>query len=86
MGAKPRLSEDWLAVYTGLFIFILSLATFFGADVLGWVVTTSVWMDVGKALAPASKAYAGLHPLVSLGLRGVSAGGAGVGARTLGAT
>lgn len=66
MGAKPRISEDWLAVYTGLFIFSLSLAIFFGADLLGWAVTTRVWTGIGQALAPASKTYAGLHPLVSL--------------------
>jgi len=28
--------------------------------VLGWVVTTSVWTDASKALAPVSKAYAGI--------------------------
>src|SRR5574340_1571466 len=63
---KPRVSEDWLAVYTGLFIFVLSLAMLFGKDILGWAITTNVWMDIGKALAPAWKAYATLPPLVSL--------------------
>jgi polyferredoxin len=57
---RSRLTEDWLAVITGLFIFVLALTTYFGADVLGWVVTTSVWTNVTKALAPVSKAYAGL--------------------------
>ena len=66
MPPKARLTEDWLAVFTGLFIFLLSLAVFGGADLLGWVVTTSVWTDLAKALAPASKAYARLHPIVSL--------------------
>lgn len=86
MEAKRRLSEDWLAVYTGLFIFVLSLAIFFGADVLGWVITTSVWMNVTKALGPASKAYAGLHPLLSLGATWLFLLVVlGVGARALGA-
>ena len=46
-----KISEDWLAVYTGLFIFVLSLAMLFGKDILGWAITTNVWMDVAKALA-----------------------------------
>ena len=55
---KPKLNEDWLAVWLGLFLFALSLATFFGVDALGWAVTTSVWTNPWKALAPASKSYA----------------------------
>ena len=66
MPNKPRITEDWLAVLTGLLLFLLSLGLFFGADVLGWAITTSVWTDVSKALAPASKAWAGVNPLVSL--------------------
>jgi hypothetical protein len=31
-----------------------------GVDVLGWVITTGIWTDPSKALAPISKAYAGL--------------------------
>jgi len=54
---KSKLSEDWLAVCLGLFLFALSLATFFGIDALGWAVNTSVWTTPAKALAPASKTY-----------------------------
>src|SRR5206468_2737209 len=53
-------TEDWLAVVIGLLIFVLSLGVLGGADILGWVVTTSIWTDVSKALAPATKTYAGL--------------------------
>ena len=53
-------TEDWLAVVIGLLIFVLSLGVLGGADILGWVVTTSVWTDISKALAPAAKSYAGL--------------------------
>ncbi len=60
---KPKLNEDWLAVWIGLFLFALSLATFFGGDALGWAVTTSVWTRPWKALAPASKTYALSGPL-----------------------
>ena len=47
-------SEDWLSVWIGLFIFVLSLGVCIGADVLGWAITTAVWTDLGKALAPVS--------------------------------
>ena len=52
----PRISEDWLSLIVGLLIFALALAGIANVDLLGWGVTTSVWTDVGKALAPVSKA------------------------------
>ncbi|HEX8815721.1 MAG TPA: putative sulfate exporter family transporter [Terriglobales bacterium] len=63
---QPRISEDWLAVCIGTFIFAVSLGLLFGADLLGWSITTSVWIDSSKALAPASKPYAALPWIVSL--------------------
>lgn len=54
------LSEDWLSLWIGLVVFVLSLGVLAGADILGWVVTTGVWTDLSKALAPVSKAYSGL--------------------------
>jgi len=54
------ISEDWLAVWIGLFIFVVSLGAFVGMDILGWGVTTGVWTDISKALKPVSAAYAGL--------------------------
>jgi uncharacterized membrane protein YadS len=65
---KSRLNEDWLAVLLGLFFFGLSLGPLFGADLLGWAVTTSVWTSAGKALAPASKTYAGVSGAGALAL------------------
>jgi len=56
----PPISEDWLSVAIGLLVFALALAELGGADLLGWVVSTSVWTDPGLALAPVSKAYAEL--------------------------
>jgi len=61
-----RISEDWLAVCLGLFLFALSLASFLGVDALGWAVSTSVWTNPAKMLSPASKAYASLSPYLSL--------------------
>ena len=52
-------SEDWLAVWIGLFIFVVSLGAFIGTDVLNWGVTTAVWTDLSKALKPLSAAWLG---------------------------
>ena len=53
------ISEDWLAVWIGLFIFVLSLGAFIGADVFGWGITSVVWTDLSKALKPFSAAGMG---------------------------
>jgi len=60
------LSEDWLSVWIGLLIFVLSLGVLGGVDLLGWVVSTQVWTDLSKALGTTSKAYAGLGGVGSL--------------------
>jgi uncharacterized membrane protein YadS len=64
--AQTRVTEDWLAVWIGLFVFALSLALLFGVDLLGWAITTSVWTAPSKALAPASKHFANLPASLSL--------------------
>jgi uncharacterized membrane protein YadS len=56
----PRISEDWLSLLIGLAIFVLALGGLAGVDVLGWAVSTSVWIDPGQALGTVSKAYASL--------------------------
>jgi len=58
--ATPAVNEDWLSVFIGLVIFAMALARLADVDLLGWVVTTSVWTDLAKALAPASKGYAAI--------------------------
>src|SRR5215467_11462870 len=60
------LSEDWLSVWIGLLVFVLALGVLAGADLLGWVVTTAVWTDAGKALSPLSKTYSGLGGIGAL--------------------
>ncbi len=65
-GSSQGLSEDWLSLIIGLVIFVLALGLVGGVDILGWVITTGVWTDLGKALAPVSKAYAGLGGFGSL--------------------
>jgi uncharacterized membrane protein YadS len=56
----PRISEDWLALIIGLLIFVLALAALANLDLLGWVVTTSVWTSLGQALKTASNGYGSL--------------------------
>jgi uncharacterized membrane protein YadS len=63
---KGRISEDWLAVYIGLFIFALALLRFTGLDIFGWAVSTKVWTHASQILAPLSKGYAGLPGVLSL--------------------
>jgi hypothetical protein len=59
-------SEDWWSLAIGLVIFVLSLGTIGGLDLLGWGVTTSVWVDLSKAVSPVSKHYAAVGPIGSL--------------------
>ena len=63
---RPKLSEDWLAVWGGLSIFALSLGVLAGADLLGWGMKTQVWVHLTDALAPVSKTYGGLPGVLSL--------------------
>jgi uncharacterized membrane protein YadS len=63
---RKSISEDWLSVWIGLLFFLLSLGVLVRADILGWVVTTSIWNDISKALAPVSKAYASMGGLGAL--------------------
>lgn len=63
---KPHLSEDALALWIGLLVFAVALIGATGPDLLGWVVSTRVWVDPTKALAPVAAAYAGLGGIGAL--------------------
>ena len=43
MEGKKGISEDWLSLWMGFFIFVLGLGLFVGLDLLGWGVKTNVW-------------------------------------------
>ncbi|OZI38646.1 hypothetical protein CAL29_06105 [Bordetella genomosp. 10] len=60
------MGEDWLAVWLGLIVVALAIASWAGPDLLGWAVTTRVWTDAAQALAPATPAYASLGGVLSL--------------------
>jgi uncharacterized membrane protein YadS len=67
--AEPTASainEDWLAAFLGLAIFVLALTALVHIDLIGWVVTTSVWNNFSQALGTTSKGYAELGGLGSL--------------------
>jgi uncharacterized membrane protein YadS len=59
-------TEDWWSVWIGFFIFIVSLAPFIGLDILGWAVEPKMWMNVKDTIAPFSKNYASLSPILSI--------------------
>ncbi len=63
---KPILSEDWLSLWLGLFIFLLSLGVIFNLDLLGWGIKTSTWVNLSDAFSTVSKNYVGLSPIVSI--------------------
>ena len=49
---KPRISEDWLSLWTGLIVFVLSLGAFMGTDLLGFGAKVGIWTDPAKAITP----------------------------------
>jgi uncharacterized membrane protein YadS len=59
-------TEDWWAVWIGLFIFALSLIYLTGADLLGWVVSPKIWTDFSKSVGPVSKGFADMSGFLSL--------------------
>ncbi|MFC2084022.1 putative sulfate exporter family transporter [Bacteroidota bacterium] len=63
---KPFISEDWLSLWLGLFIFVLSLGVFIGIDVLGWGIKTNIWTNISSSLTTISKNYEGIPGIVSL--------------------
>jgi uncharacterized membrane protein YadS len=59
-------TEDWWAVWIGLFVFVISLFTLFGVDLLGWGVKTNEWIHLSQATSAVSKTYASVPGIVSL--------------------
>jgi uncharacterized membrane protein YadS len=43
--------EDWWAVWIGLTIFALSLPSYFGVYILGWIPVAKPWTDITQALS-----------------------------------
>jgi len=52
------ISEDWLSLWLGLFVFIISLGVMINIDLLGWGVKPNMWTNLSTAVSPISKNYA----------------------------
>jgi uncharacterized membrane protein YadS len=63
---RSFVSEDWLSLWIGLFVFILSCGLFLGIDVLGWGVKTNVWTNISKSITSVSNNYSGMPGVLSL--------------------
>jgi uncharacterized membrane protein YadS len=63
---EKKLSEDWLALWLGLAIFVLSLGIFFGIDLLGWSAKTNVWISIEQSTKSISESFSSLSPLLSI--------------------
>ncbi len=64
-------TEDWWAVWIGLFMFLLGLLSLTGVDLVGWMAKTHTWVlghpekGFATSLSAAGKAYADMSPLAS---------------------
>jgi uncharacterized membrane protein YadS len=80
------LSEDWLALVIGLFLFGVALIGLSGFEPFGWGIKTNVWLATGKIMTPVSARFASLPGWASLCLTyAVMTVVLGSGARLLGA-
>lgn len=61
-----NLSEGRLAIFVGLGVFVLALASASGIEALEWTATASVWAKPTATLRAVSKSYAGLGALLVL--------------------
>ena len=65
--AKTNMTEDKVALILGGFIFLLAILNMAHEDVLGWVVSTNMWTDMGNAFSATTAGYKERIPgLVSL--------------------
>ncbi len=63
---RPLINEDWLSLWIGLFVFILSLGLFVDVDILGWGIKTNVWNTFSSSTSSVSKSFENLPGIVSL--------------------
>ena len=66
MEGKKGISEDWLSLWMGLFIFVLGLGMFIGMDLLGWGIKLNIWTDLSKSLSSVSGTLKGMPGFTSL--------------------
>lgn len=66
MSSKIGLTEDKVALMTGVFLFLLALMNIAGVDLLGWAVRPNTWLEISNALKPTAKGYGFLGGFGSL--------------------
>ena len=66
MEGKKGISEDWLSLWMGLFIFVLGLGMFAGMDLLGSGIKLNIWTDLNKSLSSVSGTLKGMPGFTSL--------------------
>jgi len=65
-GRIQVISEDWMALWLGLFIFLGAIVYMVGLDVYGWAAKVGVWTSLGKAVNPVSKTFAWIPSFMSI--------------------
>ncbi len=62
MGLEKRsfISEDWLSLWIGLFVFVFSLELFIGIDIQGWGVKSKTLVEISQSGITISKNYESL--------------------------
>lgn len=63
---RSFISEDWLSLWIGLFVFLLSLGVFLKLDILGWGVKTIEWIDISQSTSAVSTSFQYLPGVISL--------------------
>src|ERR1035441_1408368 len=66
MNGTKRISEDWLSLWTGLAVFLLSLGVFFGTDLLGFGAKVGTWTDLSKAITPVAASFKWMPPSLAV--------------------
>jgi uncharacterized membrane protein YadS len=65
-GTRPKLSEDWLALAIGLFLFLMALLGTLGFEPFGWALKMNVWTNPAKMITPVSSRFATVPGLAAL--------------------
>jgi hypothetical protein len=63
----PRLGEDWLSLWIGLAVFLLSLGPLMGVDLLGFGAKVGTWTELSHAITPVATSCAWLPAWLAVG-------------------